>query len=367
MKIRKIEIIPLNIDLDEPFEISLGTMYQAENIVIKIFADEFVGYGESSPFASILCDTQETQWVVAKQFAQIWLHRDISPIADRMNDLDQHIAGNSGIKSAFDMALYDLNARVRGIPLYQFLGATKSKMLTTDMTIGMNTTNHMIASAHRFMDAGFDAIKVKVGKDPQKDIQRIAGIRQAIGSKTHLRIDANQGWFPEQALPTLSALEPYNIEHCEEPVASWNLRAQQHINQNSSIPIMADESLFDHRDAQRLIDFEACSQFNIKLAKSGGLHNALKILGLARKHKIPCQVGCFSETRLGISALAHLSIADDQIVHYDMDSPLMLVDDPIIGGLIYKNGKDIFVDDQPGIGATLDEGYIDRSQVFTVE
>ena len=366
MIIKQIDIIPVSIPFVEPFEISLGTTYTAENIFIKIYSDNFVGYGESSPFSTILGETQHTQWEVARLLAQAWLHKDFTHIDDRIRDLHSVISDNNGIKSAFDMALYDLNAQAQSIPLYQLLGGSISKILTTDMTVGMSTTNKMVDDARRFVQDGFDAIKVKVGKNPVDDIQRIRQIRQTIGADIHLRIDANQGWSPQEALDTLNKLSSCDVEHCEEPVASWNLKAQAELNANSPIPIMADESLFDHYDAQRLVDFEACAQFNIKLAKSGGLHSALKIIEIAKNHNIHCQVGCFSETRLGITALAHLSIACDQIIHYDMDSPLMLVDDPIIGGIEYHHGKEVKMNDSIGLGASLDEDFIKDAQILTI-
>ena len=367
MKIRRIDIIPLNIPLVEPFEISLGVVTHAENTVIKIYAEDLVGYGESSPFASILGETQSTQLVLAEQLAKALLGKNVLSIADLIKDMDNVIYRNHGIKSAFDLALYDLNAKHENIPLYQYLGGVKNKKLTTDMTIGMSSTEKMLRDAERFCEQGFDAIKVKVGLSSDEDIKRIANIRQIIGDHRHLRIDANQGYNIQDALKTLEASDQYQVEHCEEPIPSWNLRDQQILNGQSPVPIMADESLFDHQDAQRLVDFNACSQFNIKLAKSGGIHKATKIINIAKTNNISCQVGCFSETRLGISALAHFAIANDEIIHYDMDSPLMLVDDPIQGGIRYQNGQEVIVVEDPGIGATLDMSYIDPTQIKTIE
>ena len=366
MKIRQIDIIPLNIELSEPFEISLETVIDAQNVFIKIYADAYVGYGESSPFQSILGESQSGQVVIAQLLANTLLSKSPLDIDQRILDMDQIIFGNHGIKSAFDMALYDLIAKVQEVPLYKIFADVEPKALDTDMTIGMQPTDEMIANAEKYVLAGFDAIKVKVGKNYKEDIKRIEGIRQVIGPDVHLRIDANQGWSLDHGKLALNGMIDYNVEHCEEPVASWNLKAQQILTNESPIPIMADESLFDHLDAQRLIDFRACSQFNIKLAKSGGMHKARKIIALSKTNNIPCQVGCFSETRLGITALAHLSIAYDQIVHYDMDSPLMLVDDPILGGITYFKEKNIKINDEPGLGASLDLSYIDSNQIITI-
>ncbi len=367
MKIHRVEIIPVNIPLIEPFEISLETVTEANNVFVKIYTEDLVGIGESSPFKSILGESQSSQIVIAQQLANVWINQPIQDIENCINLLDQVIAGNHGIKSAFDMALYDLNAQAQGLPLYKFFGAEVKKPLETDMTIGMQSTEEMVSSALKIKDQGFGAIKVKVGKNPTLDIERIASIRHAIGESVKLRIDANQGWTLDQAKIVLPKMSAFSVEHCEEPIAHWNLKGQQEIVQSSSIPIMADESIFDHHDARRLIDFDACDAFNIKLAKSGGLYKAQKIIQIAQEHQMPCQVGCFSETRLGITALAHFSIAYNQIVYYDMDSPLMLVDDPILGGITYKNGKDVLIPgDQPGLGVALDLSYIDQNHIISI-
>jgi L-alanine-DL-glutamate epimerase-like enolase superfamily enzyme len=156
----------------------------------------------------------------------------------------------------------------------------------------------------------------------------------------------------------LRAISPLVIEHCEQPVAAKDLSGMQAVNLSSPIPIMADESLFDAYDAATLILTQACSQFNIKLGKSGGIREALKILDLAAEAGIACQVGCFSESRLGITALCHLAMAADPVVYYDMDSPLMLSEDPVSGGIEYKNTNEIHCTDLPGLGLDVDPLFL---------
>ena len=368
IQIDRVEIIPLNIPLTEPFEISLETVTHAQNVFVKLYANEGMGIGESSPFQSILGESQQSQLVIAKHLAEALMLEPIASIEETINRMDQVVAFNHGIKSAFDMAIHDLWSQAEGIPLYRFLGGVNKKPLTTDMTLGIQPTSQMVDYAVEYVAQGFDALKIKVGKDSQKDIERIEHIRLKVGSEIKLRIDANQGWTPEEALNTLMQMVNFEVEHCEEPIARWNLLGQQNLTKQSPIQIMADESLFDHHDAQRLIDFKACDSFNIKLAKSGGIFKAQKILELAERNSIPCQVGCFSETRIGITALAHLCMASDQIRYYDMDSPLMLKDDPVEGGIQFIRQKEIIIaEDTPGLGVALDLSYIDPDQTIVVK
>ena len=284
-----------------------------------------------------------------------------------LNDLDMAITGNACLKSAFDMALYDLAAQKAGLPLYAFLGGANDKDIHTDMTIGIDKPKIMAKQAEEFARDRFPAIKVKVGTSLQEDVARLKAIRKAIGYNIPLRIDANQGWAPATALQILKALEPFQIEHCEAPIRKEHQEALVRINRESPIPIMADESLFSPADAFRLASQNACAYFNIKLAKSGGIRNALKIVAIAEAAGILSQVGCFSESRLAMTALAHFVLAAKNVVHFDMDAPLMLAEDPVNGGIRYGKKGRITLPDTIGIGATIDSKFLKKMEKQTLE
>ncbi|RYY81181.1 MAG: dipeptide epimerase, partial [Chitinophagaceae bacterium] len=266
--------------------------------------------------------------------------------------MDGLIYANSSIKSAFDMALFDLAAQRAGQPLYAFLGGTNNKVLETDMTVSIGTPEKMAADAARFVQQGFPAIKVKLGQTLEEDVARIAAIRAAIGNDHPLRTDANQGWRnAEYALNVLRALAPFGIQHCEEPIPRWQFLDLPQLSAASPIPIMADESCGDEHDAERLIRLKACPEFNIKLGKAGGLHKALKVARLGEAAGLTMQVGGFMESRLGMTAAAHLALSNDAIRYCDFDTPLMFTDDPIVGGITYAANGIIEVGDAPGLGA----------------
>jgi len=129
----------------------------------------------------------------------------------------------------------------------------------------------------------------------------------------------------------------------------------------SPVPVMADESLFDHHDALRLASQGACHYMNIKLSKAGGLYHALQIVSVAEAAGIHCMVGCMSETRLGLSAAAHLVSARKQIIYADLDGAADLVDDPVVGGMTYDAGR-IELPDAPGHGADVRLEVLQRLQ-----
>jgi len=369
MKIREIRIYPLEIPLEEPFVISLGTITHARNLLVEIMTDGGLkGQGECSPYSFINGEMLEGQLALAPLLARLWIGKDCREIEARMGELDGLLSGNYALKSAFDMALYDLNARAVNLPLYRFLGGTNRGPLWSDRTVSVGNPANMAVEAVRYLEMGFRSIKVKLGGPFESDVARIRTIRESIGEDIPLRLDANQAWSVSQAVRTLRALETYNVEHCEEPIAAGDLTGLRFVRQNSPIPIMADESLFTHRDAANLLQMQACDYFNIKLSKSGGISNALKIASIAESAGIPCQVGCFSETRLAISALVHFVMAREIVIHYDLDSPLMLSDDPVSGGVsLESNGRATIPDEYPGHGAEIKQEFLDEERVLVVE
>ncbi len=361
LRITKVEIYEMTIPLKSPFVISLGPITHAENIIIRIHTDAGIyGTGECSPFPTIHGETQAGNKAVAKVLAPLWIRKDPLAIEDRMDELERAIAFNPCIKSAFDMALFDLKAKYCQMPLYQLLGGSNTKVLETDMTVGLGTPEKMAKEAQSFIEAGFTNIKIKLGGTTAQDVARIRAIREAIGSEIPLRIDANQAWSVDTAIHTLVALESFDIEHCEAPIPHWNAHQLSLVRAKSPISIMADEALFNQHDATRLVQWNSVDYFNIKLSKSGGIRNAIRIASIAQAAGIQCQVGCFSETRLGISALAHFSLAFSNIIHFDMDSPLMHSEDPVSGGIAYSKGGIVKVPEIPGIGADFDSNYLSQ-------
>lgn len=367
-RIKKIEVFRFDIALSDPFVISLETITHARNILVRITAENGEqGLGECSPYRRIAGETQEGAFAVAPLLAKTLLGMDSLATGRCIEAMDMAIAGNRCIKSAFDLALYDLAARLLGVPLYALLGGSNDREIATDMTVSMLSPLEMASAAVKFVREGFPAVKLKLGGGYPLDVERVARVREAIGPAVPLRVDANQAWDLPTALQVLKGIAPLDIQFCEQPLPAYAVEDLIHLRRLSPVPIMADESLFDHTDAVRLLRAGACDMFNIKLSKSGGLHHAVKIAHLAEAAGIPCQAGCFSETRIGMSALAHFILAFKQIRYFDLDAPLMLAEDPVQGGLEYAPGGKVTVPDSPGIGAVVADDFLTRLTAHTPE
>ncbi|MGQ0740161.1 MAG: mandelate racemase/muconate lactonizing enzyme family protein [Bacteroidota bacterium] len=356
LTIRQVELYKLSVPLTEPFTTSLGTEYTAENVLVRIITEEGIsGFGECSPYMPINGESQDTCFAVGQYFAKAFIGRNPLDIEGNVELMDKIIYGNSSIKSAFDIALYDVASQNAGRPLYQFLGGEKSKAIITDYTVSIGEPGKMAADALKIKNEGYPAIKVKLGRDGKKDVERIKAIRAAVGNQIPLRIDANQGWRVNEAIETLNALAEFDIQHCEEPIARWKFMRLRKVKKNSPIPIMADECCSDEHDAERLIELGACDYFNIKLGKSGGIFKALKMVKMAEKAGIQLQVGAMLESRIGMTAFAHFALCSPAIEHYDFDTALMFKEDPVTGGIQYKANGVVDVPDAPGLGASISE------------
>jgi L-Ala-D/L-Glu epimerase len=367
LTIRQTELYKLSVPLKEPFVTSLGVDTAAQNVLVKIITEGGItGFGECSPYMPINGESQDTCFTVGQYFAKALKGKDPLQIKECVELMDKIIYANNSIKSAFDMALYDIAAQHAGVPLYQLLGGSKEKQITTDYTVSIGAPEQMAAEAIKIKEQGFPAIKVKLGKNGKDDVERIKAIRNAVGMEIPVRIDANQGWKVKEAIETLHALEPYAIQYCEEPIARWKFMQLKKVRKHSPIPIMADECCGDDHDAERLIELKACDMFNIKLGKSGGIYKAIKMARMAEAAGITVQVGAMLESRLGMTAFAHFALSNAAIQHYDFDTALMFSSDPVTGGIVYSNGGVITVPDVPGLGATINDKLLSNMESVVI-
>jgi L-Ala-D/L-Glu epimerase / N-acetyl-D-glutamate racemase len=365
MKILRTDIYRFSIPM-HPFTIATGTMHYAQNIFIRIHTDAgHYGVGECSAFPMIVGETQSTCFEMAKDFALLWKGKVALAIEERMKELHDFTAFNATIKSAFDMALYDLSAKAAGLPLYKYLGGTK-KEIETDLTIGIDSPANMAQKAIQFKKDGVRMIKVKLGKNAKEDVERVRQIREAVGEEIILRIDANQGWDFDAARYALQEMAPFQVQFCEQPMRHWHDHRLPELRQLVPIKIMADESVFDHHDARRLIAADACDYVNIKFAKSGGILEATMINAICEKHHIPCMMGGMLESRMALTAFAHFALAHKNIIFHDMDTCLLgHTTDPVTGGVQYK-GYFLEVPDTPGLGADVDESFLQQCEKISI-
>lgn len=355
MKIKSIELYKLSVPLKKPFKTALRTVNNLEDLVVKIITDtEHVGYGEAPPTAVITGDTIPSVAGAIQHFiAPRLIGMDISNLESVIDAIQSTMVHNTSAKAALDMAVYDLYGKLYGAPLYKILGGYRQSF-TSDITISVNDVDTMVRDSVQAVKDGFDILKIKVGNDFSKDFERINEIRKAVPPQVKIRVDANQGWTPKEAVRIIRTMEDkaLSIELVEQPVPAKDIDGLKFVTDNVLTDILADEAVFSVRDAVDIIKMHAADLINIKLMKTGGIYNALQICDVAKTFNVGCMIGCMLEANIAVTAAAHFAAAKKNILFADLDGPSLSQYNPVVGGAQF-NGGQISLSDAPGLGIVL--------------
>lgn len=359
IQIQDVEIYPYNVSMIEPFRVALSTITSAENVLVRLRTREgVVGWGEASPYSPVTGETQAIDLAVGKDLANFVRGRDPFTLSAIVSDMDGFTPSNTSIKAALEMAVWDICGKLAGQPVYKLLGAYRDSF-ETDITIGMGTPAEMANKAAKYVQDGFKTLKIKLGDGPEPDTQRMKAIREAIGYSIKVRTDANQGWTAAETVRALRMMEKYQMQICEQPVPYWDVEGLKFSRDNSPTPIMADESVHSPHDALAIVRKNAVDCINIKLMKSGGILRGIQIATVAASAGVTCMVGCMEETRLALTAGAHLVCSQKNIVYADLDGFLELSVDPVIGGMQMKDGI-VTLPNTPGLGLDIDPAFFSK-------
>ncbi|MGN7213128.1 dipeptide epimerase [Brachybacterium paraconglomeratum] len=261
--------------------------------------------------------------------------------------------GATSAKAALEVALHDAWARAAGRPLVELLGGSAVATMRNDMTVSLEEPATMAERAREAVAAGHEILKIKLGHDIAEDRERLAAVVEAAPS-ARLRLDANQGWLPDQAVEIITGFEADGlpVELVEQPVAAGDVEGLARVTAAVSVPIMADEAVWSAADAHRLIEARACDLLNIKLAKTGGLRGAIEVAEAARRAGIDCMLGAMMEPRISITAAAHLALAHPAITMIDLDPPAWFASALPRGGIVQERGV-LRLSGGPGLGLEL--------------
>lgn len=359
MKITDIELGRLRVPLRTPFRTALRTVEAIEDVVVMVRTDTgHTGHGAAAATAVITGDTHGSIIEAVRRYiAPCLLGQDVAQLNRLCARVRTSMEGNTSAKAAVEIALYDLWAQLHGAPLYRMLGGG-DPVITTDITISVDDVDIMVADALAAIARGFDALKLKVGRDIGADIERVKAIHAAVQGRASLRLDANQGWTPRQAVRAMRSLETdgVTLELLEQPVDAADIAGLKYVAERIDTPVMADESVFSPAQAIDLIQQRAADIINIKLMKTGGLSAAIRIADIAAIHGVPCMIGCMIESSISVAAAVHLAVArSDVIVKVDLDGPSLGRFDPVSGGVAFDDAR-ICVSDAPGLGITAVRG-----------
>lgn len=333
----------------EPMKVAFATIEEYETLLVKIETDEEIyGLGEAAPMEFVTGDSIETAVCVGQEFRKLLIGTDPLAVSEVHRIMDGRYIYNTAVKAAIDMACYDIAAKKMGVPLYKYLGGS-CDTVESDVTIGIASPEEMAEKAGEWVSKGWNTIKIKLGEDIWTDLERVRRIRGRTGSKTSLRIDANQGWSVKDSIRIIREMEPLQIELIEQPAAYWDYEGLKEIRNVSGIPIVADESCHSPMDAAKLASMRAVDGINIKLMKCGGIYHALKIAAVAEASGIYCMVGCMGESRVANSAGMHFAAACRNVKKVDLDVVFFTEENKITGGFHHTGGS-CRLTEKPGIG-----------------
>jgi L-Ala-D/L-Glu epimerase len=336
--IRSIIVEPLNIPLLEPFTIATGSVSEARNVLITLtLADGSTGYGECAPLPPSTGESQETALAAARGCAALIEGKDAANWRILSKLMYSVYFSQATACAGMEMAILDALTRSYDIPLYVFFGGAGTTV-ETDMSIPMVTPEHGYELAKDIVARGITSIKVKVGGNLRDDVERVEAIREAAPG-LGLTLDANQGYTANQALLCLEALDDHDIRPLmmEQPVSKEDYEGLRYVTQHTSVPIAADESASSAANVARLIAMEAANVINIKLMKCG-IVEALDIAAVCRATHTQLMIGAMIESRLAISAAAHFVAGLGGFSYIDLDTPMLLAEDPFTGGYEQRGG-----------------------------
>jgi L-alanine-DL-glutamate epimerase-like enolase superfamily enzyme len=304
----RIEALPLA----EPFVIARGTTEVADVVWVELEHDGERGYGEAAPVERYA----ETPWSALEYVEQANELLGDDPFA--LEEIMARLPENEyAARSAIDAALHDLCGKLTGLPVWRLLGLRRSGP-PTSWTIGLGDPDEMARKAEKA--SGFKSLKLKLGGRDGIDVDRVAAVREVWDGP--IRVDVNEYWTLDEALDALPRLAELSVDYCEQPLRARD-PAGVELRRRSSIPIYVDE------DCHTLEDVRECAEdahgINIKLAKSGGVREAIRMVHAARALGLQVMLGCMVESGLGIAAGASIASLFD---HVDLDGNLLLREDP---------------------------------------
>ncbi|MFT8498249.1 dipeptide epimerase [Leuconostoc pseudomesenteroides] len=351
-----IKLKKYTVQLRRPFVTNLHRQDNAEGIVIAVSAKTetgiiFTGYGEAVPSLKVTGDTLTSIVAVINDIVKPAI---VNQTFQTPAEVDEFIHGlivfNSAARLAVSEAVYDIFASIADLPIAEYLGGT-SQPVVTDYTLSISQKNQMLQDADNIVSRGFSALKIKVGGDTiVNEIDKIAQLNHRY-QKIHFRIDANQAWTVAQTMQfiEMALTKELPIDFIEQPLKVGFEHQLKALVVKFKIPIMLDESVFNHHQAFQYMHETAVRLINVKLEKAGSITEAQKIFQTVNDFNGQAMIGCMIESKIGIAFAVALANTNKTVKYVDLDAPFMFNYDLVPDGL-RLNQTQLIPSNQSGLG-----------------
>jgi L-alanine-DL-glutamate epimerase-like enolase superfamily enzyme len=330
------EIEFLELRTKHPFIIARGGQSDYRTAWIRLTdQDGHEGWGEAAP-SKFYGETADSV-AAALAFYGSALPADPFNIEEAERRWETMLRGNAAARAGLSAALHDLVGKRLGVPVYRLWGLDPCMAPKSTFTIGLDSPARIKTKIREAEQ--FPILKVKLGTD--HDVEILRTIREETDKE--IRVDANCGWTVKGAIRMLPVLDEFGVTVLEQPLPPEDLEGLAVITAQADIPVIADESCKTVADIPPLVG--KVDGINIKLAKCGGLREALRMVAVARAHGLMVMVGCMIESSLGITAAAHFTPLVDIV---DLDGAALLANDPFVGAQI--DGGQLTLPSAPGLG-----------------
>ncbi|KAM0933094.1 putative o-succinylbenzoate synthase [Dioscorea sansibarensis] len=328
----------LNVPLLAPFTIASSKLDSARNVAIRVeLVNGCVGWGEAPVLPSVTAEDQPTALAAAADACQFLVRGPPMLLGSVLAEMSRFLPGHgfASVRAGVEMALIDAVAKSVGIPLWRLFGGALDT-ITTNITIPIVSPSEAAELAEKYYKQGFSTLKLKVGKNLVSDIEVLKAIRVAHPTCSFI-LDANEGYSANEAIEVLEKLHLMGVTPVlfEQPVHRDDWEGLYHVThvakEKYGVSVAADESCRSLQDAQKIIQGNLANVINIKLAKLGVL-GALEIIELSRNAGIGLMIGGMVETRLGMGFAGHLAAGLGCFSFVDLDTAILLADDPVVGG-----------------------------------
>jgi L-Ala-D/L-Glu epimerase len=361
MNLTRVRIVRYKVPFREPYLTAAGSATHREGFIVQLESDTGLwGLGEGTLLPHEALGIEELGEMIRDAAGSL-----LSDGLDAFlaSDQDEDAGGNSLAWAPVSIAAWDLRARAQGLPLAMLLNPGASTRATVNALIGGGPREAVEQAAQIARSAGYRTVKLKVGVADSlaAEVARVEACRSAIGPAIRLRLDANGAWDEEQAIETLIALAPNNLEYVEQPMVPGDPEGLRRIREATAIRIAADEDVTDQASARRVLRAVGADVLVLKPLQAGGIGRTCIIAGEAAKYGVDVTITTSIDSGIGTAAALHLAAARGGQAH-GLGTLMLLEDDLLEGGLPIEQGL-MYLPAAPGLGVELDEAALKRYTV----